>query len=317
MAPWNSAKAKVQLRLGVQRLRTLQEKKNAQAKASRRDIAMLLEKNRIETARIKTENIINEDIYVELLELLELYCELLIARFGLLDQNTREPDPGVSEGVCAIIYAAPRTEIKELHLLRDILMHKYGRDFSLAVMENRDGCVSERVTRKLDIATPPPALVDAYLSEIAKGYGVPWSPSRPEGADDGQDNGPEGGVKVRGKDIFRLSYHTTERCLPAYTPYAHARAMQEAADEKKAAPEEPASPRPLDAVAISAEARSAGVRTPKLPELPAEEEALPPRSEKTTATPKPPPSADPPKKKNEEENEFEALAKRFEALKKR
>ena len=64
--------------------------------------------------------------------------------------------------MCAIIYAAPRTELKgkpivacptlpilsrpaELHLLRDILMHKYGREFSLAVMENRDGCVSERV----------------------------------------------------------------------------------------------------------------------------------------------------------------------------
>ena len=31
--------------------------------------------------------VINEDIYVELLELLELYCELLIARFGLLDQK--------------------------------------------------------------------------------------------------------------------------------------------------------------------------------------------------------------------------------------
>ena len=43
-------------RLGVQRLRTLQEKKNAQAKAARRDIALLLEKGRLETARIKTEN---------------------------------------------------------------------------------------------------------------------------------------------------------------------------------------------------------------------------------------------------------------------
>ena len=31
--------------------------------------------------------VINEDIYVELLELLELYCELLLARFGLLDQK--------------------------------------------------------------------------------------------------------------------------------------------------------------------------------------------------------------------------------------
>lgn len=31
--------------------------------------------------------VINEDIYMELLELLELYCELLLARFGLLDQR--------------------------------------------------------------------------------------------------------------------------------------------------------------------------------------------------------------------------------------
>ena len=79
-----------------------------------------------------------------------------------LPRSMHEPDPGVSEGVCAIIYAAPRTELKgeltsardtdchlsviaELHVLRDILMHKYGREFSIAVMENRDGCVSERV----------------------------------------------------------------------------------------------------------------------------------------------------------------------------
>ena len=44
------------VRLGVQRLRTLQEKKQAQAKASRRDIAFLLEKGKLETARIKVEN---------------------------------------------------------------------------------------------------------------------------------------------------------------------------------------------------------------------------------------------------------------------
>lgn len=31
--------------------------------------------------------VIHEDIHLELLELLELYCELLIARFGLLDQK--------------------------------------------------------------------------------------------------------------------------------------------------------------------------------------------------------------------------------------
>lgn len=90
----------------------LQEKKSAQAKTARRDIATLLEQGKLEKAKVKVENsasasisaraccaflkialradidaVINEDVYVELLELLELYCELLIARFGLLDQK--------------------------------------------------------------------------------------------------------------------------------------------------------------------------------------------------------------------------------------
>ena len=82
----------------------------------------------------------------------------------------------------------------ELHILRDLLMHKYGREFAIAVMENRDGCVSERVssilffflcvrshavvqiTKKLAYLTPAPELVDAYLSEIARGYNVHWAP---------------------------------------------------------------------------------------------------------------------------------------------
>jgi len=105
-------------RLSVQRLRTLQQKKEAQAKSARRDIALLLERGKLESARVKVEAsksatkfdgnvhtdsrlpltttvdrtntiliVINEDINLELLELLELYCELLIARFGLLDQR--------------------------------------------------------------------------------------------------------------------------------------------------------------------------------------------------------------------------------------
>ncbi|KAF5323464.1 hypothetical protein D9611_005507 [Ephemerocybe angulata] len=155
----------------MRRLRTLQQKKEAQAKAARRDIATLLEKGKLETARIKVETIINEDVHVELLELLELYCELLLARFGILDQN--------------IIRAAPSTELKELHIVRDILMHKYGREFSTGVMENKDGCVM----RKLDLGTPSEALVNGYLAEIARAYGVPWSPpGESEAKDEDADN---------------------------------------------------------------------------------------------------------------------------------
>ncbi|KAL4252483.1 IST1 family protein [Abortiporus biennis] len=281
MLPWNSAKAKVQLRLGVQRLRTLQEKKSAQAKAARREIALQLEKGKLETARVKVENIINEDIYVELLELLELYCEILIARFGLLDISSREPDPGVAESVCSIIYAAPRTELKELHILRDILMHKFGRDFSAAVMENRDGRVSERVTKKLAVHTPSAELVDAYLGEIAKGYGVAWtSPSASTVKD--LDQGDDGNDQVDNDDGEGGNKDTEK--------------IQKEKDLDE--------PKPLDATSIAAEARKAGVRTPKLPDVPPTESEKPKPAGSSKSTPPP-------------EDDFEALAKRFEALKKR
>jgi vacuolar protein sorting-associated protein IST1 len=88
------------------------EKKESLAKASRREIATLIERAKLETAKVKVEAIIHDDIHIELLEILELYCELLIARFGLLDSPAKEPDPGVYEAVCAVIHAAPRTELK-------------------------------------------------------------------------------------------------------------------------------------------------------------------------------------------------------------
>jgi len=207
------------------------------------------------------------------LELLELYSELLLARFGLLDQNTREPDPGIAEGVCSIIHAAPRTELKELHVLRDILMHKYGREFSMAVMENRDGCVSDRVVRKLVNSTPSAELVDAYLHEISKAYGVQWSPPLPAYSADATGEPTDDTSAVVGED-------------------------------KK----EPESSSNSDDPAT----------TLKLPAIPPVEGEGKEKDKKPTEDPKPKSGlkkASPPP--DEPEDEFDALAKRFAALKKR
>ncbi|KAF8323827.1 DUF292-domain-containing protein [Clavulina sp. PMI_390] len=179
MVPWNSAKVKVQLRLAIQRLRTSQEKKSSVAKAARRDIATLLERGKVETARIKTESIINEDIAIELLEVLELYCEIVSTRFGLVENsNAREPDPGVSEAIIGIVYSAHRTDVKELQFIRESFMHRFGREWSIAVMENHDDRVSKRILNKTMDETPSTALVDAYLTEIARGYKVDWAPAQ-------------------------------------------------------------------------------------------------------------------------------------------
>lgn len=86
-------------------------------------------------------------------------------------------------------------------------MHKYGREFSVAVMENRDGCVSERVStqhhpildsptghstlkvmKKLTNNMPSADLVEGYLTEIARGYGVQWNSDPKQAVDDQRDD---------------------------------------------------------------------------------------------------------------------------------
>lgn len=62
-----------------------QQKETALAKVNRRQMAQLLETGKEESARIRVENIIRQDISVELMEILELYCELLLARIGLME----------------------------------------------------------------------------------------------------------------------------------------------------------------------------------------------------------------------------------------
>ncbi|KAK0715022.1 regulator of Vps4 activity in the MVB pathway-domain-containing protein [Lasiosphaeris hirsuta] len=192
-------KVKVQLKLAIARLRMVQKRDEALAKNQRRIMAQLLEVGKVDSATIRVENIIRSDIITELHEILELYCELLLARAGLLEAPTC--DPGLEEAVKSIIYAAPKTEIKELHQVRVLLAEKFGKEFVLQAMENTEGKVSEKVVKKLSVTPPKPELVTGYLEEIAKAYGVNW-PRRPQAdlgdppdflGDDGDDENPSGG----------------------------------------------------------------------------------------------------------------------------
>ncbi|KAJ8129356.1 hypothetical protein O1611_g4277 [Lasiodiplodia mahajangana] len=216
------AKLKVQLKLSIARLRMVQQRDEAMGKTQRRAMAQLLEVGKIESARIRTENIIRSDINTELHEILELYCELLLARAALLESPTC--DPGLEEAVKSIIYAAPRTEIKELQQVRLLLAERFGKEFVLSAMENSDGGVSEKVVKKLSVTPPKPELVQGYLEEIAKAYGVDWPKGTrelvpppelidEEAKNDGHDDGPGGNQaqKSTGADLPPDSKAAQER----------------------------------------------------------------------------------------------------------
>ena len=213
------SKIKVQLKLAISRLRMVQQKDTAIAKQQRRAMAQLLEvgyssggnasfqvaltnkllkqQGKEESARIRVENIIRSDIDTELLEVLELYCELLLARTGLLE--AKECDPGLEEAVKSIIYAAPRTDVKELQQTRQLLVEKYGKDFALQAIDNSDGKVAERVVKKLKVEPPDPELVTLYLKEIARTYGVNWPRDERTASENGEDDSdePTGALAVK------------------------------------------------------------------------------------------------------------------------
>ncbi|TFY78397.1 hypothetical protein EWM64_g5616 [Hericium alpestre] len=141
-------------------------------------------------------------------------------------------------------------------------------------MENQDGCVTERVIKKLVVDMPSAELVDAYLMEIAKGYSLKYTPAAKQNGDndgDGGDGQGDGG-------------------------------------EKQAALEKPI---PEGAVAVAPGAQSEDKSALKLPDLPPLEEDDSKREDQKRAESKSPARSPPP------EDDFEALAKRFAALKKR
>lgn len=180
-----------------------QKKDTALSIAARREMADLLSQHREQSARIRVENIIATDTTVELMEILELYCELLLARAGLLDDRNRiEEGTGLEEAAASIIYSAPRLprEVKELAIVRAMLIERFGKEFGIKANENQESMVPKRVVDKLKVDPPKEELVIAYLTEIARTYGVAWPRQSDQLQDlqqevDDEDEGDDGGLK--------------------------------------------------------------------------------------------------------------------------
>ncbi|XP_053673419.1 IST1 homolog [Anopheles nili] len=174
----NYTKLKTNLRLAVNRLKLLEKKKTELAQKARKEIADYLVAGKPERAKIRVEHIIREDYLVEAMEIVEMYCDLILARFGLVTQM-KELDEGIEEAVSSIIWVAPRlqADVLELKLCSDIFTIKYGKQYAeqvrAAIPPHK---VSDKLMHKLAIQAPPKLLVEKYLIEIARIFNVDYEP---------------------------------------------------------------------------------------------------------------------------------------------
>lgn len=183
----NYTKLKTNLRLAINRLKLLEKKKTELAQKARKEIADYIAAGKVERAKIRVEHIIREDYMVEAMELLEMYCDLLLARFGLI-QQMKNLDEGLAESISTIIWAAPRiqTDVQEMKVIADILTAKYGRQYTEACREEAVQSISEKLKHKMGVQSPSKLLVEKYLVEIANNYNIPYEPD-PQIMAEGQD----------------------------------------------------------------------------------------------------------------------------------
>ena len=71
-----------QVRLAAQRLGQLQDRKDASASITSRDIATLLSQRNVSLARAKAQNLMREDAVSDVMEVLEMYCSVIQERFS-------------------------------------------------------------------------------------------------------------------------------------------------------------------------------------------------------------------------------------------
>jgi len=108
-----------------------------------------------------------------------MYCDLLMGKLSTIAVS-KTPPPDVTECLATLIYAAPRVDVQELTVIREMLVSKFGKDICRHLVENS---VNQKVQFKLSIETPDQATVYEYMSEIANTAGLKLNmdpPVRPQ-----------------------------------------------------------------------------------------------------------------------------------------
>ncbi|KAK6126793.1 hypothetical protein DH2020_039463 [Rehmannia glutinosa] len=134
------------LRLAGSRLKLLRNKKEVQVKQMKREIAQLLESGQDQTARIRVEHVIREEKMMSAYDLIEIYCELIVARLPIIESQKICPID-LKEAVASVIFASPRCgDVPELQDVKKHFTEKYGKDFTTAAIEVRPECGVSRMT---------------------------------------------------------------------------------------------------------------------------------------------------------------------------
>jgi len=189
--PWGRAqapvfepfKSKTYLKCAVARIKQAKAKKTNEAKVYAKEVGQCLVDGKEVMARIKVEHVIRTKNCTHALEIVELFCDLLLARHMLLESEDLLPVE-LQESVFSLCWAATRTEISELAQAKSQFMLKFkevrtqfGTPLQGEPQPAETSYVNKKLIQYLNCATPERKLVLGYLTEIGSIYAPDWTPS--------------------------------------------------------------------------------------------------------------------------------------------
>ncbi|KAE8675938.1 S-adenosyl-L-methionine-dependent methyltransferases superfamily protein, putative isoform 1 [Hibiscus syriacus] len=171
------AKCKTALKLAIPRIKLMKNKREAHVQHLKRELAQLLESGQDQTARIRVEHVVREENTVAAFNLLEIYCELILARMPIIESQKNCPTD-LKEAISSVIFASARCE--EIPELKDVSKHftaKYGKEFTSSALELRPNCgVGRMLVEKLSANAPDGPTKLKILTAIAEEHKIKWNP---------------------------------------------------------------------------------------------------------------------------------------------
>ncbi|KAG5236938.1 Ist1 domain-containing protein [Salix suchowensis] len=161
-------KVKAVASLAISRIAILKNQRQVRFNQTRSDVVQLLEKGHHDRALLRVEYLIKDQNMLDVYVMMEGYCNLMIERLHLIEQERVCPDE-LKEAISGLLYASTRCgEFPELQEIRATFTSRYGKEFVASAIELRNHCrVNPKMIQKLSTRQPNMEGRMKVLKEIA------------------------------------------------------------------------------------------------------------------------------------------------------
>lgn len=170
---FKASKFKATVNLATSRIAVLKNQRHARLRHARSDVLELLQLGHQERASLRAEHVIKDQNMLDVYDMIEGYCNLLIERVHLIEQERECPEE-LKEAASGLLYAASRCgDFPEIQEIRGVLTTRFGKEFAARAIELRNNCgVHPQIIQKMSTRMPSLEIRMKALKDIASENGI-------------------------------------------------------------------------------------------------------------------------------------------------